>query len=390
LFRLSLPLLMALSLLSLNAQTPEAPAKFAVELPNPGGPPFYATLESGNANTLISGPHLRLLADQPAAKKPSALKLEYKADGGLVRITATLFYGEFDLSSPTPQNLRNVLQESAGSYSGKLNDEVRLSGMEQAGLEPITLKIVPAQGPLSLRPQTVSKAPSIEFAMSDENRMTYKLTLRNLSSKTVTGYLIDMPGPNDNSSSIALGPSAIAPGASTTQVFGIPHGGRMKDGQFVEDPPPPFLVLEAVLFVDGTYEGDVAAAAQMTAQRAANDIQLDRIDRVVEALLQDGQADDRLLVARIRSAVAELTEEPDLELVNSIRSRFPDLPGQAMTGVNSSLHVGLNSGKQVLEHSLAEYERTLSDTRHLTVAAWWQHWRVRSASRLQPAALQEH
>jgi hypothetical protein len=340
-----------------------------LEFPSPVSPPYYAVLDSGSSSIILPEAQLRPIAGGVSGKKPSALKVDFKVEGDLVRITATVFYGEVDLSQGRPDALQNAPHETAGSYSGRLSDEIRLSQMEQAGLEPLTLKIVTARDPASVRPQAISKVPSVRFAIGGEDRTFYKLTLENLSSKTVTGYLVDMPQKNDNSIHIALGPAAIAPGATISQSFGIPYGGRTIAGKFVEDPLPPLLVLEAVLFQDSSYEGDEQVAAQMTAQRSGSDAQIARIDRLVEGLLDDAGADDTALIKRIRAAVAQLTEDPDEELLSSIRSQFPGLSAEGNAVVKQSVHIGLNSGKQQVDHQLAEYEGNVS---HESVAVWWR------------------
>jgi hypothetical protein len=348
-----------------------------VEIPGREGPPYYATLEGNDGeDTMLSGEQLRPTeTGERRGTKPSALKLDYKVEDDLVRITATVFYGDFDVDNATPESLHGLPHEPAGSYSGRLDDEVRLSGMEQAGLEPLTLKIVTAQGPRSVRPEAVSKVPSVQFAIDGEDRMSYKLTLRNLSSKTVTACLIDIPEENDNSSQIEFGPSLIAPGAVVARTTGIPHRGKISGGRFVEAAPPPFLILEAVLFQDNSYEGDTTAAAQMASQRMGGDVQRQRINQLVQALLLDAHSDDAL-IKRLQSGVSQLTEDADDQLVDRVRSQFPGLPNEATSPVKSSLRTGLNSEKQLVQRALNEYRGSLSDSNHHdTLAVWWEHWR---------------
>lgn len=45
----------------------------------------------------------------------------------------------------------------------------------------------------SVRPQTMSKAPSIQVEIVGEDRMFYRVALHNLSTKTVIAFRVDMP-----------------------------------------------------------------------------------------------------------------------------------------------------------------------------------------------------
>ena len=93
--------------------------KFAVEIPNREGPPDYITLEGGNDQyTLLTGGPLRPMGTRErSGNKPFALKLDYKVEGDLVRIT--VLYGDFDIDNATLEFLHGVPHESAGSYSAK-------------------------------------------------------------------------------------------------------------------------------------------------------------------------------------------------------------------------------------------------------------------------------
>jgi len=191
----------------------------------------------------------------------------------------------------------------------------------------------------------------------------------------VTAYLIDMPQGDDNSSQIEFGPSLIAPGDRLERTTGIPHWGKTSGGRFVEAPPPPFLVLEAVLFQDGSYQGDTPAAAQMVSQQIGSEAQRQRINLLVQAIPADTKADDITLIKRIHSEVAQLTEEADDQLVDKVHSQFPGLSDEATAQVKASLQTGLNSEKQLAQRALSDFERSLLDSSHYTAADWWQRWR---------------
>lgn len=361
-----------------RAQTPPLGSKFAVEIPDPEGfPPGYVTLTSNGASSLFYDRSLhRLAGGDPSRRQPTALKLEYKVEGELVLITASVFFDDFDRQT-TPVSLYNLPLQRVGTYSARLNQSVTLSEMEQFGLEPLKLKIVPAQPIASVRPQTMSKAPSIQMEIIGEDRTFYKVALHNLSTKAVMAVRVAMPDKDGAQGQTEVYGSGdlIALGATHQLQFSIPHSGRMSDGGFVENPTPPLLVLETALFKDGSYEGDMQAAAEIVAQRVASEIQRQRVNQLIAAILADAQSDDDAKVLRIRSEVAQLTEDPDPKMVETVRSQFPGLSDQAVQQVKYWLKLGLNHEKQLMTLGLKEFERTKADSRGYNLTRWWSTWR---------------
>src|SRR6266404_9234520 len=121
----------------LKAQLPRPEPKFAVEIPGPAGfPATHFTLTGNGASSLFYDQGLqRTTETDPTRSQPSALKLEYNVETDVVLITASVFFGDFDRQT-TPVSLYNLPQQKVGTYSAKLNESVRLSEMEQFGLEP--------------------------------------------------------------------------------------------------------------------------------------------------------------------------------------------------------------------------------------------------------------
>jgi hypothetical protein len=366
-----------------------AQPKFAVEMPHREAPSEYVTLrgDTGVSSMLDGEEYLRPIAGGvPNKGHPSALNLEYKVEGESVHIAATVFYGDFDIDNATPESRRNIPHKQAGVYSGKLNDSVRLAGMARVGLEPLTLKIVPAKGPASVRPQTISRAPAIQMEIIGEDRTFYEVALRNLSTMAVTAFHIDMPEKDGGGALTSeLDPrGVIEPGGTHLLSFGIPHSGRVSNGVFVGSAPPMSLVLEAAVFKDGSYQGDVQAAAEIAASRIGREIQRQRVDVLIEAILADGQADDNARVKGIRSGIAQLAEEPDADMVASVRSRFPGLSEQALEEAKRGLKTGLHNEKWLLTSSLQNFEHANSPLSwfrrapHRTdrLALWWSDWKL--------------
>jgi hypothetical protein len=209
---------------------PEPVPKFAVELPSSNGfPPRYVMIsDRGEVSWLLH------CENHPEC----ALELKYAIRGDSLVITAAIC-----LDKPPCEHL--------GEYSGRMGDSVTLSGMRQFGLEPVTLKIVSPEPDSSVpRPKAVSKVPSIQIDIVGEDRNSYTVAMHNLSAMAVTE--VAFPGRTSGGEKEDL----IAPGATYRHRIPVPDGWMVSNGVFVEDPPPPFIVLEAAFFKDGSYEGD--------------------------------------------------------------------------------------------------------------------------------------
>ena len=125
-------------------QTAAPQPKFAVEISRGKElPPIDGIVYGGvSSSTLLYDKSLdRLPNVDSSVPRPSALRLDFKAADDAVSITATAFYGAID-EQTTPVSLEKLPSKLVGTYSGKLNNSVTLSGLEEVGLEPLTVRIV--------------------------------------------------------------------------------------------------------------------------------------------------------------------------------------------------------------------------------------------------------
>jgi hypothetical protein len=337
--------------------------KFAIEIPSVNGlPPSYSTGGNGSSQLFFGGNLHWLPNADPGTLKPSAIKLEYKEDGELETITATAYYGKIDQNTPffgDWYSLNKLESEDLGSYSGKLNDLVTVSGMERVGLQPLTVKIVTAQSDNPYHPQTRSDAPSLRINYSTENRVYGTVTIHNLSNKTVTavhlGSLEDGDFWNQPEDNIGRKMS-IAPGKSYRDtVFIQPHG-RLVNGRYVERPLPKTMTLGAAQFADGSYEGDMQLAAGLAAYQFGMKVQKQRILSLAKSIQTETWLDDEARAERIRAEVKQLTEYPDAKTIASFRTQFSELPDSGVAWVRSEMGRGMRNEKYTFDSFLKPLE----------------------------------
>jgi len=165
--------------------------------------------------------------------------------------------------------------------------------------------------------------------------------------------------------------SLIAPGASHEIRFTHCNAQQVSPNESA----PCAFIFEAALFADGSYEGDASAAASMEARRIAQEFYSNRIQELISSIITDSTLTESSKIARIRTEVPKLSEQPDRAILQQLRVRFPSLPPAAWGSVNSSISVAMAFEKQNTLRSLDAFLNSPtqgSSTRSL--ANWWSDW----------------
>jgi hypothetical protein len=202
------------------------------------------------------------------------------------------------------------------------------------------------------------------------------MALHNLSSRAVTAILVETSlNHNSNYSESNDRGGLIAPGANHEfRLFCDPSASVTSNG-IAPGPPPCAFNLKAALFADGSYEGDASAAATLAVRPMAAQFQGRRVHELIDNIVADSSLDDTSRLARIRSELAKLSEEPDPTILEQIQLRFPGLPSTAGVSVNADIRSAFAAEKQRTLRALKEFEdlpNQGSTTRSL--AQWWSAW----------------
>jgi len=350
------------------APAPAAKPRFAIEFPGEkGSPPSYEIIPAlcsiQVCQSLPYAENLHRLANpNPAIRQPSVLELMVKVEGDEVSITPWVYYGAFDpkgTSRPIPSEEKQD-SEALDTYSGRLNDSITLSALARVGLEPMVLKIVSAQSDNPYHPLTRSNAPSLDIEYEPEDRTSGTVTVRNRSSKAVVALQLGASEAEDGRSQVfetmeTVGASdLIAPGA-TYQYANFPsHSWKMVNGSYVEHLPT-YLTINAVVFADGSYEGELQTAAEMAAQQSGSAAQRQRILSLIAPILADTQLDDMARAEKIHVAVKQLSEDPDAQMIAGFRAQYPNLPDSGYSDAKSGMSGGLKNEKERFESDIEQF-----------------------------------
>jgi hypothetical protein len=371
--------LLFFTITTLHAQTQVQQPRFALEISEDGYPPRFVIVPEGQQGGGIDSmfffdPSLHPLSGHDAGDsektQPSAVKLVCKVDGDAVAITATAVFGPFD-KTDTNISLQGHPQQKIGTYSPHLNESIVLREMEQFGLQPWTIKIVNAQLPTPVSLATLNEVPSIRPEILGKDREGYRMALHNLSSRAVTAFLVETSfDHNSNYSENAV----IAPGATHEfRLFCDASASVISNG--TAGPAPCAFNLKAALFADGSYEGDASAAATLAVRPIAAQFQGRRVHELIDNIVADSSLDDTSRLARIRSELSKLSEEPDPTILEQIRLRFPGLPSTAWGSVKADIRGAFTGEKQRTLRALKDFEDLPNQgSTNRSLAQWWSAW----------------
>ena len=361
-------------------QTPVPQPRFALEISMDGFPPQFVIVPEGGVDSTFPGDYLHPLRGQDIRDsektRPSAIKLVSKVDGDAVEITASVFFGPLDKTNPT-LSLQGHPQQKIGTYSPHLNESIVLQEMEELGLQPWTIKIVNAQLPNPGTLPTVNEVPSIQPEILGLDREGYRIALRNLSSQPVTALLVEESFDHNSNYQESSGRGVlIAPHASHEfRLFCDTSTSATLNGSAL-NPRPCVFILKAVLFADGSYEGDPNAAATLAAPTIAAQFWSRREHELIDNILSDSALDDASKLTRVRSELPRLFEEPDPAILEQIQRWFPGLPAAGLGSVKASISSTSAPEKQRALSALEGFEKLRKQSSpNISLAQWWQWWR---------------
>jgi hypothetical protein len=202
--------------------------------------------------------------------------------------------------------------------------------------------LLAAAQPQTPFPQVVNNTHSLMIESFDAGDDGYNLNLRSNSPVAVYGVAFAAIGENgvcDLHTFGSLTGSFIGPSgnrALPTLDFPDPEAGgwgprmgtcsetaiRERESENSKSSVISKIVIEAVDFEDGSYEGDRAISAMLETRRVARSLQRQRIAALVAEELENAGPDDPDWVKAVQARVSELPVQPDADTVHSLQIRF--------------------------------------------------------------------
>jgi hypothetical protein len=337
---------------------------------------------------LIGGrriPDWKPSADVPFAA--SALKFEWWLERGSIRLEVLAYLGEVPRDSGRP-DLQKLIKIKIASRVLRLDETVTVDETRQVGLEPAQVRVFRAE-PLNVAargasssgvivssarvfvvPEVVNNIRSLNVEAIDGSATSYTVTVRNVSTKNV--FEIEWRGDGDvrpPTGGRQRG-ARLIPAGKLYQIHSIFRTiGRKRDDDSAPDPKQPRqIVFTAILFADGSFEGEPDAAAAMAANSLGESLQVSRLLQVLETAAAS-KGDQGTTLAKLAADVDALAENADPALASKLLMRFPGVSDEvAQRIVLTELNAGLKSTKINFRYDLRrfEYQQTHGEAKEQT------------------------
>ena len=280
--------------------------------------------------------------------------------------------------------LENEKQVRVGTYRLREGETIKIEELTKFGLETLVLKVVKATPPFKdplppIMPKVENKTKAVEVVgfYQDAPSKSFRLTLRNVSSKNIIAVDLFMPSADGNggqgqrSQGDETHPVMLPDGISVHYIS-IPHGGRTTPDGFVPDAAlQQTLIIRTVVFDDGTCDGLVEPAAEIEAQHRGLDIQRRRIVRLLQEPKKTDDGELLTTLDELKEQAYALSKTADGSVALEVIARFPSLDKKSKDWVLPSIEDGLRDGKLELLRYINDFEEMQkSPGEHITFAEW--------------------
>jgi hypothetical protein len=368
------------------------PGKWMLEIVPEDQAPHYLQMPEGHSEDQGDYTFIPLDAHNGTSGiQPSGLEFRYWMQGTAVRVRVSL---TFDPSESLPSSEEERPVENYLIHPG---ESITVSQLSQFGLRPVQVKMVTAKPAGATQPEVVNETSSMVVENVDQDRAQYKLFLRNTSELAVDGIVasvFDREGRCTMHNQRSNYGHFIAAGATREIEFSLPEP-RENEGEVGADgkscsnaPQAPSeaspatqsggagvseIVIEAVDFEDGSYEGDAQKAAMLEADRLGRKLERPRITAVVENQLADAQPDGMAKLVSVQSQVTALSDKVDPAALDSIMARFPAVRDSAKQALERDIHEGLLMERTMFLNNLRRYlfELSRGSTSDASLQRWW-------------------
>lgn len=294
----------------------------------------------------------------PAGQLPiRAVNIVSRLDGEVASVSVSLLRG-----------VKFHDQETmVGTYQLRENESVSVQELERFGVEPFRIGVKRIMPAVPNQPVVKSLAKSLEIVGIEPQTSTlprYKLTLHNLSDKNITALRIEivsggvvavssMPQGQEGLPLIKAGAFFESNQPLNTRAVRTP-GGFAPDSPISQE-----TVIRALVFEDGSYEGDPAPAAAFKAFTLGRKLALTRLLEVC-ASMEEAVPSEQERAAQLtlfRNRVRTLSGEIDEAALAQLRGEFPTLTRKEATNLKIAAEVALHNVRKELLDDLAVFEK---------------------------------
>lgn len=284
-----------------------------------GRTPAYQQVSTSNSKK--SGAWYALFGRVPGWRLPKgslpidAVRLTSYFEGETVKLRVSVLRGKFQ-----------EVEDEVASYSLRENEVIEVKELVAFGVEPFVIKLVRPSVNSEL-PGVVNKTNSVAVVSLEPMASTlprYKLTLHNTSDKNLIAVSLSaLSNGRVQTSSIRQNPygePVIEARETASLNQSLPVRGMPKPGGFEPlSSSAPQIVIESLVFEDGTYEGNQERVRMYLGFVIGRRTGLRRILPLLDEAMKDSNETSEVL----RSQLAALSYQLDETELNSLANAFP-------------------------------------------------------------------
>jgi len=268
----------------------------------------------------------------PAGASPvGAVRVVPYLDGEAVSVSFSVLRGKF-----------LDVEEMVGTVSLRENEVMSVDALRDFGVEAFKIKLVRVGPQASQVPSIVNKSKMLEVVGIEPLVATfprYKLTLHNLSDKDIVAVsLVIMRDGKVSVSGMPQGERGEA--LVKANSFGewnqrlATHAEMTAAGFTPSTSGSQQIVIASVMFADGTYEGDAAAAASYQGFVIGQRIELSRMLPVLENAVATSASKEA-----VGQQLSQLSYDYDNGALAALGTKFPGVDRSTLkTGIEVSIH----------------------------------------------------
>jgi hypothetical protein len=325
-----------------SAPTP-TPTRLALEVTYyPGKKPAYQTVQVADSQQQGTWYALfgHITSWRPIAGAPviRAVRLVPRIEGDAVRVIVSTMWGEKALNN----------EQRVASYLIRENEKINIEELRQFGIEPFGIKLIRVAPSLTPVPPVILKGVAslvvINAVSVDTTLPSYRITLFNQSGKNIVGLAVDeVAGKKIETTAKPrkqYGQTLIAAGKTyELQVSAPVRAQETPNGYAPATLSNPEILIKAVVFEDGTFEGDPESAAEIKGYRAGEKMELPGLIAAVDKALISPSANVSEALRNLEVEVSSLSSDVEPVLLKSLASEFPELGKEAAQKIKFAVQV---------------------------------------------------
>jgi hypothetical protein len=288
-----------------------------------------------------------------------------EADAVRIRIVG-VFDDSYPVNAPGPKY--GPVEKPISSYLAREGETIKVNELTSFGFQALVLKVVrfvpEVETPVAaFAPVVTNNLKSVEvvgFSPLAELSNTYRLTVRNLSSKNIVALDVYVPYERGRSGVTAMGNATrpvMKPGGTSETLISESRGRQLTDQGYVAEEPSNKVIVGTVVFDDETYEGEPETALRVIGGQAGHRLQLARAVLLLQKILEGPDQNPAAMLESLKSEVSRMRIDVDSQIVNELVARFPELPRKYdQKDLTSIMMHGLMEARQRLLSEITNIE----------------------------------